>query len=265
MLSALAVSAEEARRPGRKEIPTVFPGGVVNAAGFVPAPDNFVAPLSIIAIFGKDLSLRTAEPSVDPGGGRLPVSLGGVQVLIGNLPAPLFFVSADQINAQVPRRLVPRERPWPIEIRREGLRGPVGEVHVRAVAPGLFPVVVHQDFRLVGRDPLRRSTPTHPGRLIVLFGTGFGIMQPPADTGLLSSRPAEIIMPSSVWIEERMLPAENVLYVGQTPGFAGLQQVNVLLPEDLAPGDPQIFLEVAGAWTQPEVRVAVDPAPPSEL
>jgi len=234
----------------------------VNAAGFVPAPDNFVAPLSIISIFGDDLALRTAQVGPLEGGGRLPRRLGGVQVTIGGLTIPLFFVSPGQINAQVPGQIAPREQPWKLRIVREGLLGPEAEVLVRVAAPGLFPVVVHRDFTLVGRAPAAPSTPARPGELIVLFGSGFGPTVPSFDTGELPPRPALIVMPSSVWIEDRMVSADRVLYVGQTPGLAGLQQVNVLLPDDLEPGDPQIFLEVAGRRTQAGVRVAVDaPAP----
>ena len=262
MVLSVALCAAEKEGPGRKEIPSVYHGGVVNAAGFVPAPDNFVAPLSIISIFGEDLALRTAQVGALNGQGRLPDRLGGVQVTIGGLTIPLFFVSPGQINAQVPRALAPRERPWTMRIVREGLVGPDAEVSVRAVAPGLFPVVVHRDFTVVGREPLLPSTPARPGDLVILFGTGFGPTVPTADTGELPPGPATIVMPSSVWIEDRMISPDRVLYIGQTPGLAGLQQVNVLLPEDLAAGDPQIFVEVAGRRTQSGVRVAVDRSGP---
>jgi tetratricopeptide (TPR) repeat protein len=56
-----------------------------------------VAPGSLVSIYGRDLAeTRTAASA------PLPVRLGGASVVIGGLPAPLLFVSPDQINAQVP-------------------------------------------------------------------------------------------------------------------------------------------------------------------
>src|SRR6266498_3512797 len=74
---------------------TVYPGGIVNGAGF----QSPVAPGSVIAIFGNNLAPATAQASALP----LPTSLRGVSVTInGTLLAPLFFVSGGQINAQLP-------------------------------------------------------------------------------------------------------------------------------------------------------------------
>lgn len=256
LLTAARLPAAE---PAHKQAPSVAVGGVVNAAGFTPAPDNFVAPGGIISIFGVDLSLRTktarAEDLVN---GRLPLSLGGVAVYVGHIRIPLFYVSPDQINAQVPLATVARERPWPLVVVRESLRSNETEVHVRAAAPGLFPVVTHADFSLVGRGAPPGATPARPGDVVILFGSSFGPTTPVYDAGRLAKRPAELALPGSVRLDERTLPPDAVLYTGLTPGFAGLYQVNVRLPKDLAPGDWEVFVEVAGAVSQPGVRVAVD-------
>lgn len=59
-----------------------------------------VAPGSIISINGSNLSSNTV--SADLTQPTLPTSLGGVQVFLNGVPAPLTFVSPTQINAQVP-------------------------------------------------------------------------------------------------------------------------------------------------------------------
>jgi uncharacterized protein (TIGR03437 family) len=53
---------------------------------------------SIVTIYGSNLA--TANTSAN--GFPLPTQLGGTQVSFGGIPAPLLFVSASQINAQVP-------------------------------------------------------------------------------------------------------------------------------------------------------------------
>ena len=251
-----------AAEKGRKEIPLVYAGGVVNGASFVPAPDNFVAPNSIISIFGEDMALRTEPVTSDTlEAGRLPLSLGGVSVQIGGQLAPLYFVSPTQINAQLPANLVGRTQPWKLRVVREGLGHPPAaeaDVYVREAAPGLFLVVAHVDFSVVGRGDPPGSWPAAPGEIVILFGTGFGPSQPPVDSGQLPPFAASTQLPHRVFLAGQELAPEQVLYFGQAPLFAGLQQVNIVLPEGLTPGDYEVQVEVGGAMSQTGVVIAVE-------
>ena len=67
-----------------------------NAAG--TTPQTGVAPGGIVSIFGVNLATDTL---VAPDG-MLPQTLGGLTVRVGDRLLPLFFVSPQQINAQVP-------------------------------------------------------------------------------------------------------------------------------------------------------------------
>ena len=132
-------------------------------------------------------------------------------------------MSPTQINAQISERIVPRDQPWEIRVSREGLQSLVAaEVFVRQAAPGLFPVFVRADFSLIGRDAELGSTPAAPGETIIVFGTGFGPTVPLVLAGNLPPGRADAVLPWSVRIEDRRLPPEAVLYVGQAPTFAGL-------------------------------------------
>ncbi len=244
---------------GRKEIPAVYAGGVVNAASFVPAPDNFVAPGSIVSIFGDDLALRTQAAAGALDRGRLPRELGGVSVRVGGQTAPLFFVSPGQINLQIPVSLAARPEPWRVVVVREGLNSPTAdEVYVHETAPGLFNVVAHADFMLVGRGDPEGAYPARPGETIILFGTGFGPTDPPVVEGQLPTFIAPIVLPHRILLAGRELPPEATYFIGQAPGFAGLQQVNLTLPGDLQSSDYEVIVEVAGAASQPGVFIAVD-------
>jgi hypothetical protein len=59
-----------------------------------------VAPGTLISINGSHLSSQTV--SADLTQPKLPTTLGGVQVFLNGVPAPLTFVSPTQINAQIP-------------------------------------------------------------------------------------------------------------------------------------------------------------------
>jgi uncharacterized protein (TIGR03437 family) len=242
---------------GRRRAPILNIDGVVSAAGFVPAPENFVAANSIISIFGSDLALQTREVrSSDLVRGRLPLALGGVQVRIGGILAPLYFVSPSQINAQVPSELPAGD--WNLSVSRENLASEnEAIVRVRRAAPGLFPVVAHSDYTIAGRGP--DLAPARPGETILLFGTGFGPTIPTVLAGELPDFAAKITLPGRVRLADQWLPPRAIRYAGQAPGLAGVYQVNLELPADLAPGDHWLFLEIDGILGPAGVTVSVEP------
>jgi hypothetical protein len=78
-----------------------YPGlSVVNAAS---SAANGVPPGSIFAVYGSDLATGTAQPSKVP----LPTSLLTTSVTVNGEAAPLFYVGATQINAQMPLDIAP--------------------------------------------------------------------------------------------------------------------------------------------------------------
>ena len=252
-LAPLLTAAE----PGRRRAPTLNVDGVVNGASFTPAPNNFLAPNGIISIFGIDLSLQTKQVSEgDLVRGWLPRTLGDVQVRIGEIPAPLYFVSPNQINAQVPSEILPGD--WPLLVVRGNLSGGSTMIKVRQAAPGLFSFLTHADYQLVGRGDPEGSTPAHPGEMVLIFGTGFGSTVPGVFAGELPDFAARIVLPAKVWLDAAMVPPRLVHYVGQSPGFAGLYQINLELPADLPPADPEVRIEIDGIPSQPGVRIAVE-------
>ena len=217
---------------GRRYAPSIYIGGVVNAASFTPAPDNFISPNAIISIFGNDLSLRTrAVSKFDLVGGRLPLTLGGVSVLIGGVLAPLYYVSPNQINAQAPSAISPGE--LPLRIIRESLRSEPEMVKISELSPGLFSwppplpdgrlqaVATHLDFSPIGRGRPEGATPTHPGKLVVLWATGLGQTAPFVFDGELPKFAAWIILPSRVWAGGRVVPDDRLLYVGPSSRIRG--------------------------------------------
>ena len=72
--------------------------GGANMAGGQDAAE--VAPGTLISIFGNHLS--TTTESAAPNLNQLPHTLGGTQVFVDGIAAPLTYVSPTQINAQIP-------------------------------------------------------------------------------------------------------------------------------------------------------------------
>jgi uncharacterized protein (TIGR03437 family) len=119
--------------PGRANT-AAYTNWILSAASFNLGA---LAPSGIASLFGQNLAASTVSATSTP----LPTTLGGVTVAItdnNNVTrnAPLFFVSAGQINFQLPAELAAgRAR---VAIRRSDGTGVNGEVLVKTVAPGLF-------------------------------------------------------------------------------------------------------------------------------
>ncbi|HYM12995.1 MAG TPA: hypothetical protein VEU62_19810 [Bryobacterales bacterium] len=257
LLATAAAAAVLAAADGvpSPEDPRINVGGVVNAASSLPAPDNYVSPGAIISIYGTGLSNVTQAVTVaDLVGGALPKTLSGVQVSVGGLNAPLFFVSPLQINAQMPGETQLQPGMWPLTVRLVDLESSV-QVEVRAYSPGLFSVARHADGTLVSRD-----APGRPGEFLLFFGTGFGPTVPSFFAGQLAP-PGPTWMVSFVQaaIGGIPLPPGGIYYSGLCPSFAGLYQFNLQIPPAAPSGDLEVRVQVAGKWSQPGVRIPVAP------
>jgi len=195
---------------------------VTDAASF-RAGDVF-APGSVVSIFGSGLADGTGQAQ----GAPLPDSLQGTAVLVGGVKAPLFYVSAGQINFQMPAELAAGTASLAVE--RDGQMSAGWPIGIVAAMPAIFTenttgsgagVIVHaRDFRLV--------TPANPasnGEYLALFCTGLGATQPAVASGMAAVGPANVTAtPVTVTAASgAMLPVQ---YAGLAPGWPGLYQVN---------------------------------------
>ena len=74
------------------------PNGIVNAASFAPV-GNAISPGAFITLFGSGLAPSNATATNAP----FPTVLNSVRVLINDVPAPIYAVSAGQISVLVPQ------------------------------------------------------------------------------------------------------------------------------------------------------------------
>ncbi len=82
------------------QTPVITPSGVVNSATFNSSLSPSVAPGALVTIFGSNLS-STTQTSAGPNyATQLPGS--STRVTFGGIPAPLLYISPNQINVQVP-------------------------------------------------------------------------------------------------------------------------------------------------------------------
>lgn len=236
-----------------------------SAASFVNSADNLsavLAPNTIATLYGESLSWTTKAVSpLDLRGGSLPVVLAGtgVWVLLNNMPAPLYYVSPKQINLLVPGNLTPG--PASLRVVRDGWAGPEVRLLLEEAAPALYlldgraAIATRADGSVV-----TSANPARPGEVVVLYATGLGPTKPDFVPGTLPDRAAPLARPNEfrVWLNGSAAPPGSVLYAGVAPGFAGLYQINLALPEGIG-ASPEIRVSVGAAMSAAGVILPAGP------
>jgi uncharacterized protein (TIGR03437 family) len=218
------------------------------------------APNTFISIFGENLAWSTrAVTAANLESNTLPISLGGVQVLIGPTHGYLVFVSPGQINVLVDSRLTAGT--YQVRVLRDSVAGPPASIRIAETAPGLFavadgfPVVTRPDGSLV-----TIANPARPGQIVILWATGLGSTNPPLRPGELArgAAPLQRSAEFQIALNGKVVPVGSVLYAGIAPGFAGLYQINLLLPDD-TPANPTIRVGIGSALSAVNQMIYVTP------
>ena len=236
--------------------PTVQISAVTHAASFA---QGFVAPGQIVSLFGSQIGpAQGLQPGLD-GSGRVPTFVDGTIVLFGGVPAPLFFVRADQINAQVPYDVADRGT-IDVVVVRNGVTTNVLQVQVRDANPGFFMFQDGSNRVIALNSDGSINSPANPARrgdFVLLFATGGGLTNGANDEGLPA--PANPLALTRLPVRVRFGGVEQTpFFAGLAPGFAGLTQINVFVPENGPTGAAVPLTIVVGGFTgsvQPTISV----------
>jgi uncharacterized protein (TIGR03437 family) len=232
--------------------PVIADNGVVNAASFVTGPG--IAPGSYISIFGSNLSLG-------PGGegtANLPVSIQSVSVSF-DVPAAnlsvaghLIYVNPQQVNVQVPWELS-GQTSVQMKVSIESASGAVFTAPVSDYSPGVFTYVSGDQTFATAQDatfaPVTVANPAIRGQIVTLYGTGFG----PVNNAPASGDPAPDSSSTTLvtpLVTMGGVPA-RVVFSGLAPGYAGLYQINVVIPTDVQSGLLPVTISANGVAANP--------------
>jgi uncharacterized protein (TIGR03437 family) len=258
--AALCLASDTACKP---DMPCYSEDRIVNIASGIPGA---IAPNTLASIYGTRLSyLERGLVPLDVGaGGKLPTVLPGtgVHVWVGSIEAPIFYVSATQVNFLVPGNLSPTT--VDVRVFHDGMGGPAVPMKLRDAAPALFMldpqsvIASHLDFSLVTAD-----APARPGDWVILWATGLGKSEDGlADYDAIPIKAAVIVRQSEfrVLLNGTAVPPERIAYVGLAPLCAGLYQINLLLPSDADP-DPEVRIALGAEISPPGTRLHLRPPP----
>jgi uncharacterized protein (TIGR03437 family) len=228
----------------------------VSGASF--AANTPLAPGSIISLFGVDLANGAAGAGVIPLGG----TLAGASVVMAGRVLPIIYSSTGQINAVVSAGINFNTRQQIVVQRDITLSVPIS-VDVASAEPAIFGYPFPGDppnqgaiLNALSYVPAHPATPAAAGDILAIFCTGLGAVNPavPDGAGAPASPPAATVATPSVSIGGR--PAK-VPFSGLSPGFVGLYQIDVIVPDGITPGNQvPVVLSIAGQ-TGPAATIAV--------
>jgi len=218
------VAAPAAASPGGVYI---YPTGVVSAASIAPFTAGW-APGELISIYGTNLASTLAVDAT------LPTALGQVQVLVNGVPAPIYSVSPEQINAVTPLGVDIRTPPV-ATVQVTNAAGSSNTIfnYLGQTQPGVFnsiggtPAIQHAaDYSMVSS-----SSPAEAGETLVVYLTGLGAVDAQGNAASAISATIDGI------------PA-SVAYAGTGSSVGGGYQMNVIVPNGVSAGN--VHLNIAG-------------------
>jgi uncharacterized protein (TIGR03437 family) len=230
---------------------------VMNAASYDP---SFVAPGELVTIFGNAIGPQQPVGLQLDSSGNVETQSGGVQVLFDSTPAPLIYVSANQVSAIVPYS-VAGEDLTQVQVISGTQRSNRVALPVAPATPAIFSAdstgygqgaILNQDGSVNSQ-----SNPAAAGSVISLFATGGGETNPPDDDEITpNGSPPATVLPVSVTIDGQIAEVE---YAGAAPGLvAGVLQVNAKIPDNVIPDNAvAVVLWISGV-SSPVVTVAVN-------
>jgi uncharacterized protein (TIGR03437 family) len=206
--------------------------GVANSAGGTLA--GRVTPGELISIYGANIGPAAALIGSFNAGGYLPVSLGGVQLTIDGIPAPLLYVSASQINTVAPVELN-GSAPVSLQLTVGTTPLPPFRLVIDPAIPAVFRLpggnaaAINQDGTLNSQ-----SNPAKAGSIVSVWATGVGLPVAGAN-GQLTTTAGQMCdcQIEQVYIASEAGPTsvppayQQIQYAGPAPGtVTGVVQLN---------------------------------------
>jgi uncharacterized protein (TIGR03437 family) len=145
----------------------------------------------------------------------------------------------------------------------DSIAGPSITIPLGNAAPALFQMDSTNVIATHGNGPLvTKTSPAKRGEVVVLYATGLGATSPPSIPDQIPKVVAPLADMSTfqVLLNGTPVDGKSILYAGVTPGYAGLFQINLLLPMD-APENPEIRVTSYGVTSPSGRTLPLSPGP----
>jgi uncharacterized protein (TIGR03437 family) len=241
---SIAATEIEVKGPAGGAYMNFTPATTVSAASYAET----IAPEAIVSAFGANLSSSTGVATSLP----LPTLLGDASVMVDGRKARMFWASPNQINFQVPSDAPAGSAN--VVVMRQGQPVSQGTIQIASVALGLFtanasgmgaPAGVVLRVKANGQqsyEPIARydagskqfvpvTILRNAGEQLYLILFGTGLKQAANTDGNPANGVAENVLATIGGVNAQ------VVFAGVAAGFAGLEQINIRIPDN-APANP---------------------------
>jgi uncharacterized protein (TIGR03437 family) len=219
--------------------PAISYGGVVNV--FTNSLSDGLSQGDFIAVYGSQFTAGAPQLGALPYG----TTLAGTQVEINGKPVPVEYVSASQINVQIPYNA--NLGPGTLTVLNGTQQGNTVSISISATAPALLPYpgtsYILAQTPAGGFEGYSQATAAKTGDIVTFYAVGFGATSPPAAEGTASpSSPLAQVTPTPVICFGEPNPVNPTAicttpsFLGLTPGYAGLYQINFTIPQNAPVG-----------------------------
>ncbi len=221
------------------KIPALAARGTLH--NLYPQVGAALAPGTVATIYGSGLAAADSSPSTVP----LPTEFNGTSIIIGGLPAPLYFVSDSQVNAEIPIELAANGQ-YAVVAQANGAIAVPEFVTLTLVAPGVAAyadgrmIAQHLDFTLV-----TPTSPAAPGEYLTMYLAGMGATNPSVPSGARTpfDTLSRVTAQATVTVNDK---PSDVIFAGLTPGGIGLYQINFQIPSDTTTNTVNVLVKQNG-------------------
>jgi uncharacterized protein (TIGR03437 family) len=241
---------------------------VVNNASFA-AGTSPLAPGTIVAIFGSNLDDGSKNPfSAFGANGELLTTLGGASVTFNGISAPLFSAFPGQLNVQIPLELA-NANSATVVVTMGGQSSAPQQVSLSSLSPGIFTTAQTGSGQGViqiantttfaapaGSIPGSAARAVKAGEFITIYCTGLGPVNNPPGTGKAASGDPLSTTTTTPTVTIGGVAA-TVSFSGLAPGFVGLYQVDVEIPQGVPGGSTQPLVLSIGGVKSNTVTIAI--------
>jgi uncharacterized protein (TIGR03437 family) len=242
-------------------------GGVVDAASF--AVGRPVSAGNIVAIFGSNLASKVASSDTVP----LSTTLANVTVTFNGKSAALQFVAPGQINAQIPWDVLPIGQSGTVNaiVTSQGVPSPASPVVINQFGPGVY-VFNNHALAINATDPssarygsfaappgsvgVYTGVPAQVNDILIIYAGGLGAIDTVIPVGAAPDVGVLARTTTQPTVLVNNVPAP-LLFSGMSPGYPGVYQVNIRVPQVGAGNALPFQIQMGGITSTDTANIAV--------